>query len=273
MRRLFQLVLLTLALIALASGAKGKKRGGKKKVPAASPPPPDADTMAAMRHHQRGVMAHVQGDPKGAVAAFERAIDAKPDFAYAYYRMGFVIEEQRKAKEQRKMKESPAATSPTAPDALPIFRAALRIDPSDEMVHMALGQALQDRSRLDEAAATYKGITTALNPRSAVAYWALGKVRAAGIDEFDSDPEDPNDPSHCYEQAAQLQPDEFRPDGTRFRKMEPMTPEREEREEAEARERRQQVLKEWQDGTRSMNVAGDEESWTGNRPRGDKGEL
>ena len=67
---------------------------------------------------------------------------------------------------------------------------------------MALGQALQDRSRLDEAAAVFKGVTTSLNPRSAVAYWALGKVRAESIDEFDSDPEDPNDPSHCYEQAA-----------------------------------------------------------------------
>ena len=61
------------------------------------------------------------------------------------------------------------------------------------------------------------------------------------------------------EQAARLQPAEFRPDGTRVKRVEPMTPEREEREEREARERRQQVLQELRDGTRSVNVAGDEQ--------------
>ena len=85
--------LLALVLIALASSAKSKKRSGKKK---SSPPPskPDATTMVAMRHHQRGVMAHVQGDRNGAKKAFRAAIAVKPDFAYAYYRLGFVVHEQ-----------------------------------------------------------------------------------------------------------------------------------------------------------------------------------
>ena len=95
-----------------------------------------------MNHHQRGVMAHVQGDVKGALAAFTSAIETKPDFAYAYYRMGFVLEEQRK----RRLDQG-KPPPPPADDALPVFQAALRIDPSDEMAHFALGQALQDRAR------------------------------------------------------------------------------------------------------------------------------
>ena len=48
------------------------------------------------RHHQQGTIAHAQGDLKGAMDAFRRATDAQPDFAYAYYRLGFVMEEARR---------------------------------------------------------------------------------------------------------------------------------------------------------------------------------
>lgn len=254
--------LLLLLLIVGTAAAAAKKR--KKKAP-----PPDAATKTAMTHHQQGVMAHVQGDPDGAVSAFGRAIEAKPDFAYAYYRMGFVMEEVRKstsssAKEgaagdgKRPPRKKPVKANPYDDAAAPAaFRAALAIDPSDEMAHIALGHALHDRARHGEAAAVFQGVTASVNPRSAQAYWGLGKVRADGIDEWDSDPDDPNDPSHCYEQAAKLQPAEFKPDGTRVRRVEPMTPEREERRDEEARERRQRVLQELKDGTRTMNVAGE----------------
>ena len=53
------------------------------------------------------------------------------------------------------------------------------------------------------------------------------------------------------------QPDEFNADGTRVRRVEPMTPEREAQQEEEAKERRQRVLQELKDGTRTLNVAGD----------------
>ena len=206
-------------------------------------------------------MAHVQGDPKGAIAAFQQAIAAQPDFAYAYYRLAFVLEEQR----HKRKPSSPRAEALGEDEALRAFRAAVALDPSDELARYGLGQALKERARHEDAAAVFEDITTSLNPRSAQAYWALGKVRAMGVDEWEADPEDPRDPSHCYEHAARLQPAEFMPDGTRVKRVEPRTPEREAAEEAQAHERRQRVLRELSDGTRSLklNVAGDEEP----RPR------
>jgi hypothetical protein len=121
------------------------------------------------------------------------------------------------------------------------------------MVHYALGQLLQRRERHSEAEAVYTGITISVNPQSAQAYWALGKVRAEGYDEWESDPDDVDDPSHCYAQAAALQPTEFQLDGTRIRRIEPMTPEREEEQNRRAIERRQRILQELKDGTRSLD--------------------
>ena len=239
--------LIFIVLLVIVEPSVHAKKRQKKKMSAGAAAAPSGVEAEAMRHHQQGVMAHVQGDPKGAVAAFRRAIVAKPDFAYAYYRIGFVLEEQRRRKKVA------AAPDQRHDEALLSFRAAATIDPTDEMARFALGQALQDRERHDEAAAIYEDITTTLNPNSAQAYWALGKVRAVGIDEFDSDPDDPRDPSHCYEHAARLQPVEFQPDGTRVKRVEAKTPEREQREEREARERRQQVLAELRDGTRKLN--------------------
>ena len=256
------LVVLVVVLLLPAGTAAGEKKKKKKRKP---PAPADAAKRRAMMHHQQGVMAHVQGDPDGAVAAFRRAVEAKPDFAYAYYRMGFVMEEVRKSGATAKQRKR--SLTAYEPDAAPAaFRAAISLDPSDEMAHMALGHALHDRSRLDEAAAAFQGIFTSLNPKSAEAYWAFGRVRASGVtDEWDGDPSDPSDPSYWYEQATQLAPDEFRPDGTRVRRVEPdrrgerSNAENEARQDADARARRQKVLKELQDGSRTINMAGAEE--------------
>lgn len=246
-------VVLLLPLLLADSNARPRAKRRRKETSSTTTATSLPENSLAMRHHQQGVMAHVQGDVKGAIAAFQRAIDTKPDFAYAYYRLGFVLEEQRSSRRAGRRNE-PAAASDRALDA---FRSALRIDPSDELAHMSLGQALQDRKRLDEAAAVFVGVTTSVNPASAQAYWALGKARAVGVDEWDSDPEDPLDPSHCYARAHALQPTEFKLDGTRVRRVEPMTPEREAREAAEASARRKRVLEELRDGTRTFNVAGE----------------
>lgn len=235
---------LLVGLLLLSPVTLGKKPAKRKRKASGPTPPPSADHMAAMSHHQRGTMAHVQGDVKGAIAAFRAAIEVKPDFAYAYYRLGFVLHELRSAHPER-----------VSEDPVPAFRAAIAIDPKDEMAHYSLGQALQDDERLSEAAAVFEGITTKLNPRSAQAYWALGKVRAKSVDEFDADPDDPMDPSHCYEQAARLQPEGFKADGTRVRKIEPRTPEVEEREKEETKARRERVLAELKAGTRTFKYA------------------
>ena len=125
------------------------------------------------------------------------------------------------------------------------------------MAYSALGEALKLRGRLDEAAAVFVSVASALNPRSAAAYWALGKVRALQVDEFESDPDDANDPSHQYAMAHKLHPSQFRLDGSRVRRIEPMSPEKEARLNAEAAERRQRILDELKDGRRKLKVAGD----------------
>ena len=168
----------------------------------------------AMRHHQRGAMAHAQGDMQGALKAFRQAIEAKPDFAYAYYRLGFILREEEERQRRRK-KPKPVE------DPIPLFRTAVALDGADEMAYHGLGQALSDRGLFADAAETYRVVASRLNPRSAQAYWALGKVLARTRDEFDSDPEDPEDPSHFYELAAALKPLEFGPDGSRTRRVKP----------------------------------------------------
>lgn len=261
--------LTVLLLVLIEGGMAAKKKRRKTSDP--SPLPSGADALA-MSSHQRGTMAHVQGDIKGAMRLFREAIAHKPDFAYAYYRLGFVMHEQRQLRPERAHEDpvpifrcahtrSAQAGGDSSPCVCicqptgPAHRAALALDPSDEMVHYALGQALQDSDQHSEAASVYEGITTSVNPRSAQAYWALGKVRAKGVDEWDSDPDDPNDPSHCYEQASRLQPGEFMPDGTRVRRLEPMTAEREAREAREARERREKVLDDLREGRQTLKYA------------------
>jgi hypothetical protein len=125
------------------------------------------------------------------------------------------------------------------------------------MVRHALGRLLQDRTQHSEAAALYEA-STRLDPQNAQAYWALGNVRALGADEWEGDPDDPNDPSHCYAHAARLQPDEFRLDGTRVRRVEPNTPEREAERERKAGERRERLLRDLKEGRQDFKYAGGE---------------
>ena len=199
---------------------------------------------AALQHHPRGVMAHVQGDATGAIAAFRQAIDAKPDFAYAYYRLAFVLREQEARRGRKKRR--------AADDPVPLFRTATALDGADEMAYHGLGQALSDRGLLADAAETYRVVASRLNPRSAQAYWALGKVLARTRDEFDSDPEDPDDPSHFYELAASLRPVEFGADGSRTRRVKP------ELSAQEVQAKREAVMHDLKTGKRRVRIAGEE---------------
>mmetsp|Transcript_29931 Transcript_29931/g.72884 ORF Transcript_29931/g.72884 Transcript_29931/m.72884 type:complete len:263 (+) Transcript_29931:52-840(+) len=258
-------LLLLLLLSASHSPAHAKKRRRAKRPAAdAAPPPPDAALELASRHHHRGVMAHVQGDLRGATREFTAAIDAKPDFAYAYFRLGFVLQEQQEAKRQqggtvRRAVGAAGAEEPAdAPDEpIRLFRWAVRLDPRDEMAYHALGKALRDAGRLEEANSTYISLATQVNPQSAHAYWGMGKVGSLALDEFDADPDDPADPSRFYAIAAKLQPKEFQLDGTRVRQVEPKTPEREAKIEQEAKERREQFVRDLNEGNQKMKYAGD----------------
>lgn len=134
-------------------------------------------------------------------------------------------------------------------------RSAIALDPHDERSHYALGHALQDQGHQSEAFHVFQRIAAKVNPKSAQAYWAMGRIHAKNVDEWDSDPDDPNDPSHFYQMAAQLQPTNFKPDGTRVRVVEPKTPESEARQESEAKTRRAKLLEELKDGTRTLKYA------------------
>ena len=238
------LVLAVVVYWLLLAGVQAKKK--KKRLEDESASPPSADKTLAMHHHQRGTMAHMQGDLVGAIEAFRSAIQAKPDFAYAYYRLGFVQHELRQANPKR-----------ANDDPVPAFKAALALNPWDEMSHYSFGQALQDDERIAEAIAVFKGITSKINSKSAQAYWSLGKLLARGVDEFDSDsdPNAPDDPSLLFEQAARLNPMNFKPDGTRVRLVELRTPEVEQREEREVQKRRERILDEMHEGKHSFKYA------------------
>ena len=153
------------ALLLFPLSVSGKKRRKRK---------PDASTVAAaMQYHQRGAMQHVHGDIDGAKQAFREAIKLKPDFAYAYFRLGFVMHEQAQEERLRQQKEE-RPLRPTE-DPVPVFRQAIRLDGRDEMYYYSLGQALKDQLDLQGAVDTFSAVTR-FNPRSAQAYWALGKV-------------------------------------------------------------------------------------------------
>ena len=159
---------LAAALLLFPLSARGKKRGKRK---------PDASTVAAsMQYHQRGTMAHVHGDIDGAKQAFREAIKLKPDFSYAYYRLAFVMHEQAQQERLRQQKEE-GPLRPTE-DPVPVFREAIRLDGRDEMYYYSLGQALKDQLDLQGAVDTFSAVTR-FNPRSAQAYWAIGKVRTS----------------------------------------------------------------------------------------------
>ena len=156
------------ALLLFPLSVSGKKRRKRK---------PDASTVAAaMQYHQRGAMQHVHGDIDGAKQAFREAIKLKPDFAYAYFRLGFVMHEQAQEERLRQQKEE-RPLRPTE-DPVPVFRQAIRLDGRDEMYYYSLGQALKDQLDLQGAADTFSAIAR-FNPRSAQTYWALGKVQTS----------------------------------------------------------------------------------------------
>ena len=176
------LVMATLLLVRPCT-AVAKKRRRKSQAAARL-------TAAAMQHHQVGTMAHVHGDFDGAKKAFRDAIALKPDFAYAYFRLAVVIKEQAEQEKLRLQKSEEPLRARLTEDAVPVFRQAIALDGTDEMAYYSLGHVLKDRLDLQGAKELFSIIASRVNPRSAQAYWALGKVHAASRDEFDSDPDD-----------------------------------------------------------------------------------
>lgn len=192
-----RIISLMLATLLLARPCTSAAKRRKRKSRAA-----ERMTAAAMQHHQVGTMAHVHGDFDGAKKAFRDAIALKPDFAYAYFRLAVVINEQAQQEKLKLQKSEEPRKARPAEDAVPVFRQAIALDGRDEMAYYSLGHVLKDRLDLQGAKEIFSIIASRVNPRSAQAYWALGKVHAASRDEFDSDPDDEEDPQHFYEKAV-----------------------------------------------------------------------
>ena len=89
-----------------ATGATAKRRKSKRRQL-------DSDLdPRAMTYHQRGALAHARGDLQTAHHEFWQAITVAPTFAYAYFRLGFVMQERRRNKRE-------SAVSPTWSLGLP----------------------------------------------------------------------------------------------------------------------------------------------------------
>lgn len=89
-----------------------------------------ADDVPALL--RRGAVAWESGDPERAATLYGRVLALEPRNAPALY--GLALTKRR-----------------TPAEALPLLQAALEVDPAADAVHHALGLALRDLGRLDEA--------------------------------------------------------------------------------------------------------------------------
>lgn len=104
-------------------------------------------------------------DPARAVAAYERAIAGRPDFADAYNNLGRVLHDQH--------------DRGLAPAALPacegFYRLAICADPDVALYWFNLGVSVEDQGRTSEAIAAYER-ALALDPRMADAHYNLARL-------------------------------------------------------------------------------------------------
>jgi predicted O-linked N-acetylglucosamine transferase (SPINDLY family) len=105
-------------------------------------PPPEEEERPqddrAETHCERGIVLQQQGDAAEALAAFDRALQLKPDLVQAVHRQGMVLHSLGRLDE-----------------ALSAFDRALRLRPGGPAIHSSRGLALQEQGRLSEALAAY----------------------------------------------------------------------------------------------------------------------
>ncbi|MFZ0594154.1 MAG: tetratricopeptide repeat protein [Bryobacteraceae bacterium] len=146
-------------------------------------------------HYQLGLIFGQLGDMRDAEDEFRRAIEAKPDYAEAHYRLAFTLIAQPKDKLDwpQAAEECRAALKirPEYPEALnllgvalvsmnrsdeavPLFEHAIRLWPNYAEAHLNLGMAREAASQIDAAIAEYR-LAIASKPNYAEAHVRLGK--------------------------------------------------------------------------------------------------
>ncbi|PHX56216.1 hypothetical protein CP500_006525 [Tychonema bourrellyi FEM_GT703] len=121
-----------------------------------------------------------QGEFRGAIECYERAIAIAPNNAIAYSNLGVIKQQQGELVE-----------------AIAYYRKALEIDPNLAEILSNLGSALADAGETEEAIAVYDRALS-LNPNCAEAWINLGLARENQGDLVEA--------INCYQQGIQLNP-------------------------------------------------------------------
>ena len=128
----------------------------------------------------RGRDLQQQGEFRGAIECYERAIAIAPNNAIAYSNLGVIKQQQGELVE-----------------AIAHYRQALEIDPNLAEILSNLGSALADAGETEEAIAAYDRALS-LNPNCAEAWINLGLAR--------ENQGDLSEAINCYQQGIQLNP-------------------------------------------------------------------
>ena len=112
--------------------------------------------------------AHEASDPARAIAAYERAIAGRPDFADAYNNLGRVFHE-RHEQHGRGEAAAPLALAESH------YRLALCLDPEVALYWFNLGVSVEDQGRTAEAIAAYERALS-LDPHLADAHFNLARL-------------------------------------------------------------------------------------------------
>jgi tetratricopeptide (TPR) repeat protein len=124
----------------------------------AGPSPPAPRVFTADEHYEMGYAAEEAGDPRTAMAEYQRAIALCPTHADARVNLGRLLHEA----------ERPA-------DALAQYRAALEVRADDPIAAFNFGVALEDLGRLPEAIDAYRR-AIAIAPDSADAHYNIARL-------------------------------------------------------------------------------------------------
>lgn len=109
-------------------------------------------------YNSLGVALAATGKPQEAIAAYQKAIELRPDYARAHYNLAVELEKQKKLDE-----------------AIAQYTRAIELDPDNVQAHYNLGNCYLTQRRLAEAVEQYS-IVLNLNPRHAAALTNRGAV-------------------------------------------------------------------------------------------------
>jgi len=112
----------------------------------------------AEAYNHMGIALHKQEKIDEAITAYEKAISLKPDYAEAYNHMGIALHKQQKRE-----------------DAIAAYEKAISLNPDNSEIYYNMGITLQRQEKLDESITAYKKAIS-FKPDYAEAYNNMGIV-------------------------------------------------------------------------------------------------